>query len=222
MREKIKQQRILESLAKQGFTVYEGKKVTFTEADQLRIEYKKTFLNDIKSMLSAWSANEHRLTTFVEAARKCVFLNIFEDMLDGKELTPKQYYIIQELKRNLEFLASNEEGATTLLLPSEAEKLIAGVIISFDNKPEYLARIRELRAEGEKNTVTLMKIYSGKVTAKEIKELTSEAEKILIEEKNDQHKQHEQHENLSDQENIDNQGNNCVIGDDGICKDHVE
>jgi hypothetical protein len=67
-----------------------------------------------------------------------------------------------------------------------------------------------------------MKIYSGKVTAKEIKELTSEAEKILIEEKNDQHKQHEQHENLSDQENIDNQGNNCVIGDDGICKDHVE
>lgn len=225
MREKIKHQRILESLAKQGFTVYEGKKVTFAEAEQLRIESEKTsaelkgekkllILNEIENMLGAWSINEHRLTTFVEAAKKCVFLNVFEDMLDDKALTPKQDYIVHELKRNLEFLASSEEGATTLLLPSEAEKLIAGVIVSFYDRPEYLASIRELIAEDEKKTVMLMRIYSGRVTAKEIKELIAEAEKILVDEEYEL--LHKQHENLSDQED------NCIIGDDGICRDYLE
>jgi len=192
MKEHLRNQRILESLAKQGFTVYEGKKVTFAEAEQLktqveiravelRAEKKQQVLEDMKNMLSNWSINEHRLTSFVEAVKKYSFMDILDDMLNGKELNKKQDSTIHELKRNLEFLAQKEIGAGTLLLPNEAEKLIAGVIVNFYEKQEYLVFTRELITEAENNTLTLIEIYQGKISTARIKELvTAEQAKVEV------------------------------------------
>ncbi len=216
-RDKIRQQRLLESLAKKGFTVYNGKKVTFAEAQELkaaeerqkaelRANEKLLVLNDLKSMLGGWSINEHRLTTFVEAAKKCSFKDILEDLLQGKELSAKQVYITQELKRNLEFLTKHGDGATTILLPSIAEKLIAGVIVNFYDNVEYLKFTRELLSEGENNTVTLMEIYTGKITSQKISQLTSEQIEVTLEE-SQQYEESEQTEQ--------DQGQACFAGE--IC-----
>ena len=117
MQENIRNKQLLQSLARKGFTLYQGKKVTFAEAERLevesqkvieanRLEYKNQVIKEMHEMLNNWSINEHRLTTFVEGCKKCVFLDILEAILTNKQLEPKQEYVIQELKRNLEFLSS--------------------------------------------------------------------------------------------------------------------
>lgn len=224
-RDKIRQQKVLESLAKLGFTVYRDKKVTFAEAEllkaedikiaaELRTNKKLSVANDVKNMLNSWSVDEHRLTTFVEAARKCSFMDILKDLVAGKNLTSKQVYTIQELKRNLEYLTQHEEGATTILLPSIAEKLIAGVIVNFYDNSEYLEFTRELLNERENNTLTLMEIYSGKITAKKISDLTLELVEVSL-------GGLEQESILSINDLTSDNSDNCLAGKD-MCNQETE
>jgi hypothetical protein len=214
MSTKQQDQRLLESLAKKGFTLYEGRKVTFVEAEALKLDKQRAIDNaklliktNIVNELHDWSKNlltndKDHLKVIARASTEFIFINTLRDMLTGKALDAIQKNSIPLLEAHLKFLTQEEEeGTRTFALPRELDKIFANLIVDFSKHPEKLVVAQELINAGDQAIITLMNIYTGKITPDEIDDLQTT-------------------ETFAETDFNNQQEEDCLLmGDDGICQD---